>query len=508
MRLLFCRRYFRIYQYLLLFFFFISFIHPVSAESADYWIQTSKSLGDNGKWIESLDASEKAIAIEPNDEIAWNNKAWALVHLKRYQESLDAADKALSIKPNYINAWGNQVDALIGLQRYVDALIVAEKITSFYPDIAKGWNTQANVFGYLKRWNESLDASEKAITIDSAYTEAWITKSWALGHLEKDQDALTAVENAISLNPNNAIAWNNKAWILTNLKRNEEAIIAADKSISIDPDYSRPWYNKGYALRELGRYDEALAALNKSLSIDPDFDSAKNLIISIMSVNYTNNTVVSQSVTTSPIPPQPKPVFSPSIQDNQTLFLPLIFLILLIVIGLAAFGYKNYKQQPVKPVSLSPFNPPIIPSKKSHHDVFISYAQNDKPIADATCAKLESLNIRCWISPRDVPPGENFPKAIIEGIEGSKIMVLIFSSHSNNSQHVIREITSAVNKGLIIIPFRIENILPSKDMEYLISTPHWLDAITPPLEEHLNTLATRIEKILSTYKPEFGEEKI
>jgi hypothetical protein len=142
-----------------------------------------------------------------------------------------------------------------------------------------------------------------------------------------------------------------------------------------------------------------------------------------------------------------------------------------------------------------------------HHDVFVSYAQKDKPIADAACAKLESENIRCWISPRDVPPGENFPRAIIDGIEGSKIMVLIFSSYSNNSQHVIREITAAVNKGLIIIPFRIEDIMPSKDMEYLISTPHWLDAITPPLEKHLDTLANTIKKILTGDKPE-SEEKI
>ncbi len=83
MRSLFLMRYLQIYQYLLLIFILISFILPVSAESADYWIQASKSLGDVGRWSESLDASEKAIAIEPNDAIAWNNKAWALVHLKR-----------------------------------------------------------------------------------------------------------------------------------------------------------------------------------------------------------------------------------------------------------------------------------------------------------------------------------------------------------------------------------------------------------------------------------------
>jgi hypothetical protein len=139
------------------------------------------------------------------------------------------------------------------------------------------------------------------------------------------------------------------------------------------------------------------------------------------------------------------------------------------------------------------------PSVK-HHDVFISYAQNDKPIADAVCAKLESRHIRCWIAPRDVAPGRNFPEEIIDGIAGSSIMVLIFSSHANNSPHVIRELTNAVNKGHIIVPFRIEDVPPSKSMEYLISVPHWLDAITPPLEKHIEVLAGNVERILLSEK--------
>jgi len=139
-------------------------------------------------------------------------------------------------------------------------------------------------------------------------------------------------------------------------------------------------------------------------------------------------------------------------------------------------------------------------SSTKHHDVFISYAQNDKPIADAVCAKLESRHIRCWIAPRDVAPGRNFPEEIIDGIAGSSIMVLIFSSHANNSPHVIRELTNAVNKGRIIVPFRIEDVLPSKSMEYLISVPHWLDAITPPLEKHIEVLAGNVERILLSEK--------
>jgi hypothetical protein len=148
----------------------------------------------------------------------------------------------------------------------------------------------------------------------------------------------------------------------------------------------------------------------------------------------------------------------------------------------------------------APFSPdkntkPV--SSLGHHDVFISHAQADKPIADAVCARLEASNIRCWIAPRDIPPGKDFPEAIIDGIEASGVMVLIFSAHSNNSKHVIRELTSAVSKGLTIVPLRIEDVIPSKSMEYLIGLPHWLDALTPPLEQHLERLVIRISHILS-----------
>ena len=139
-------------------------------------------------------------------------------------------------------------------------------------------------------------------------------------------------------------------------------------------------------------------------------------------------------------------------------------------------------------------------SHPNHHDVFISYAQLDKPIADAACAKLESRHLRCWIAPRDVVPGKSFPEAIIDGIVDSKVVVLIFSSHANNSPHVIRELTTAVNKGRIIVPFRVEDVMPSKSMEYLISVPHWLDAITPPLEKHIEELAGILERILLSAK--------
>ncbi len=129
-------------------------------------------------------------------------------------------------------------------------------------------------------------------------------------------------------------------------------------------------------------------------------------------------------------------------------------------------------------------------------DVFISYSSRDKPTADAVCAGLESSGVRCWVAPRDILPGMSWSAALIEAIESSRLMVVILSTSSNTSPQVGREVERAVSRGLPILPFRIEDVMLSKSMEYYLSTPHWLDAITPPLERHIRELVRTVALLL------------
>ena len=140
------------------------------------------------------------------------------------------------------------------------------------------------------------------------------------------------------------------------------------------------------------------------------------------------------------------------------------------------------------------------------HDVFISYSTKDKPTADAVCAEIEKRSIRCWIAPRDVLPGQDYGEALVDAISASQLMVVVFSSHANDSPQVKREVERAVSKGLVIVPFRLEDVPLSKSLEYFMSTPHWLDALTPPLERHLNTLGDTIAKLLQPPKT-LGHER-
>ncbi|HKO09237.1 MAG TPA: TIR domain-containing protein [Alphaproteobacteria bacterium] len=130
------------------------------------------------------------------------------------------------------------------------------------------------------------------------------------------------------------------------------------------------------------------------------------------------------------------------------------------------------------------------------HDLFISYSTQDKPTADAACATLEAAGIRCWIAPRDIVPGAEWGEAIVSAIADCRAMILIFSASANDSPQIRREVERAVSKGIPVIPLRIEDIAPTRSLEYFIGTVHWLDALTPPLENHLRRLADTVKALL------------
>lgn len=131
------------------------------------------------------------------------------------------------------------------------------------------------------------------------------------------------------------------------------------------------------------------------------------------------------------------------------------------------------------------------------HDVFISYSHKDKAIADAICARLESDGIRCWYAPRDITPGADWAASIIESIKESKVMVLIFTDFSNASKQVLREVNNAVSNEVTIVPFKLTETLPTKGMEYYLSTVHWLDAMNRPLERSIEQLDELVKALLA-----------
>jgi hypothetical protein len=130
-------------------------------------------------------------------------------------------------------------------------------------------------------------------------------------------------------------------------------------------------------------------------------------------------------------------------------------------------------------------------------DVFISYSQPDRACAFELVSRVEGHGIKCWIAPRDVSPSADWAEEIIDAISAARVMILIFSASSNDSPQVRREVERAVHKQLSVLPFRIEDVLPSRSLEYFLSAQHWMDAFPPPREPHYARLCAYLKTQLA-----------
>jgi hypothetical protein len=121
-------------------------------------------------------------------------------------------------------------------------------------------------------------------------------------------------------------------------------------------------------------------------------------------------------------------------------------------------------------------------------DVFISHSSADSTLAFAICHYLEERGIRCWIAPRDVQGGIEYGESIILGIRNCKIMVVLFNENANNSLFVKTEVERAFNYKSIIIPFKVDDTIPSAKLELFLGSVHWLDAVKGNAEDYFDLL--------------------
>jgi hypothetical protein len=132
--------------------------------------------------------------------------------------------------------------------------------------------------------------------------------------------------------------------------------------------------------------------------------------------------------------------------------------------------------------------------------VFISYSSKDDKVARTICSALEGRGLSCWVASRDVGPGENFMDAIVQAIQASKVMVLVFSENANNSDDIKRELVLAGNAKLTVVPVRVENVVPRGSFAYQLATRQWID-LFEDWESQVERLAKWICDIVAVNAP-------
>ncbi len=127
------------------------------------------------------------------------------------------------------------------------------------------------------------------------------------------------------------------------------------------------------------------------------------------------------------------------------------------------------------------------------HRAFISHATEDQKLAGQIVNQLEVRDIPCWIAPRDIKAGDEYPSEIVAGIRKSTCLVLIMSKWSLQSPHVRRELEIAVQNGKNVLTVQLDDTLPPDTVQYYLSINQYIDARHGPLRQIVAKLETAIK---------------
>ena len=134
------------------------------------------------------------------------------------------------------------------------------------------------------------------------------------------------------------------------------------------------------------------------------------------------------------------------------------------------------------------------------YDVFISYSSKDQKVVEGICAYLEQHRIRCFVAYRDIPAAVVWAKAIVDGLDSSRMMLVVFSDSFNRSEQVDREIELASEGHKPILTFRITDDAFQGAKKYYLKNINWIDAFPNP-ERSFGPLLTNICRLLGIEEP-------
>ena len=124
--------------------------------------------------------------------------------------------------------------------------------------------------------------------------------------------------------------------------------------------------------------------------------------------------------------------------------------------------------------------------------VFISYAREDREIAERVWGDLKRAGIDAWIDRKELLPGQNWKAEISKAIRASSHFIALLSTRSVSKQGFFQtELKKAIDvldtyseRRIYFIPVRIDNCEPSHER---LEDIHWAD-LFPSYEDGLSKI--------------------
>ncbi len=180
-------------------------------------------------------------------------KAYEAQQANDLSKAEELYNKAIELNPNYTLTYNNLGNVFSALKRYDEAEAAYRKAIEIDSNYAAAHNNLGILLKELKRYDEAEAAYRKGMELDPNYAFAYNNLGILLKELKRYDEAEAVYRKAIELNPNYAFAYNNLGNVFFDLKRYDEAEAAYRKAIEIDPSDTHAHNNLSLLPNDLKR---------------------------------------------------------------------------------------------------------------------------------------------------------------------------------------------------------------------------------------------------------------
>lgn len=219
---------------------------------------------------------EKALVLNPNNDITRNNLGDVYLEEGRLDDALVQLRKAIELNPNLSTSRDNLGLALLRLGKIAEGTEQIQNAISLDPLNGHAWNDLGNALYAVGNHAGAKTAFTKALEIDSTLADAHFNLGVILQQEGAAEDAEAHFEKELALNPGDADAHNYLGILQAQKGRDDEALAHFQKATEINPKQASVQGNLGNAMLHGGRIDEAIVHFHSALKIDPNLAEIHN----------------------------------------------------------------------------------------------------------------------------------------------------------------------------------------------------------------------------------------
>jgi Flp pilus assembly protein TadD len=184
-----------------------------------------------------------AVKMNPNQDIAYNNRAGYYLAKNQYQLALDDYNRVLVLKPNNADTLFNRALTYQRMGEHQLAIADFNEVLTQYPSYARGLNQRGISYMQLGQYQEAQDDYNLSIMYEPNDAKVYFNRGLVLQKMGQYQQAISDYDQALRLDSRMVKAYNNRGVVYVKLRLYDQARQDFNQALLLDQHSNDAQYN-------------------------------------------------------------------------------------------------------------------------------------------------------------------------------------------------------------------------------------------------------------------------